>query len=186
MTYVAYGYGRDTDRIGSVVSYGLGIILIAPVINASINFDTSLSYEATKSLAIDRNIDFDLIADLDNLNQLAANAELLLNTNLNLSIFTQLNLNPNIEFKTNLDLDIVKELITSAQAGFDIELDEDLDTFVLKLVLRKQNVTIVEEELRFLPIYMELRSCTVTEDLRTNIINYENRTVIVLPSEGDK
>ena len=61
MTYVAYGYGRDSDRLGSVVTQGLGILFLLPVINASIVFDTNLGYEATKTLSADKNIDFNLM-----------------------------------------------------------------------------------------------------------------------------
>lgn len=183
MTYAAYGYGQGTSVIGSVVAFGLGRVFLSPVQNVSIGFDLTLDLQIAKQLQTAENVFLSTTLTIEELNTLTANSNIILGTQLDLTNTKQLDASSNILFNTDLDLESIGQLITFASAEIGVTLDIDEAGFVLDPGRVKQNVYIIPEELRFLPVFMELRECAVTEEVRTEIIKYEDRTIIVI--EGD-
>jgi hypothetical protein len=182
MTYSTYGYGRSYDA-GSIVTFGLGRTLISPIKNVTIEFDLELQAQYVKQLDTYENIFLSTNLTIEQLNTLTSNPNIILGTQLDLTEAKQLDSELNIIFDTDLDLASLGQLTTTAQANIGLGLELIPQGFTLDPGRRKQNVYIIPEELRFLPVFMELRKCTVSEDERTEIINYEDRTIIVI--EGD-
>jgi hypothetical protein len=47
------------------------------------------------------------------------------------------------------------------------------------VILTNQNVYLIAEELRFLPIFRQQRLCAVSGNIRTETVEFESRVVIV-------
>lgn len=185
MTYVTYGYGRDTDVIGSVTTYGLGIIQIAAIVSGSIVFGVNLDFQKLKQLDANAQILLSTDLDINTVNYLAANPDIAFVTNLDIDTVNQLAGNPEILFNTELSVDLATQLDANKNILFDIDLDVELASFLVKLVFERLNIYIIPEELRFLKVFMESRNCVVIEDNRVETIKFEDRTFIILPKTGE-
>jgi len=185
MTYVAYAYGRGSSVVGAVAAYGLGINPLAPVVNASILFGANLDFSYINQLFANSSIVISAELDMNALNTRLVEAGISLDTNLDLDILNQLFSNPNISFDTNLDQTILNRLLAEKASSFDLELTLDYSVFRNLENIRHNIIHVIPEEIRLLPIFKELRECIVISDIRTEVINYEDRMVIVLPKIGE-
>jgi len=179
MSYVTYGYGRDVDTIGSITTFGLGRVPIAAVISGSIIMGIDLDYQAINQLDASVEILFDTDLDLNISKYLQANPEIAFITNLDIDTLNQLVGNSGILFNIDLSAESAKQLDTNINVDFDIILDMEVVNFLLEFGLDRLNLYIIEEELRFLPVYMELRNYLVKADIRTDTIMEEDRIMII-------
>lgn len=183
MSITTYGLGIDTDTMGAVVTYGLGITPLGPVVNAAIAFNTNMDIEVVNRLTAGKDISFalDLLLSVDR--QLASNPDITFDIEAAANILTQTNYYPEVIFNTNLSDSFIGEMITSAGLSLDVALTFDETVELIEFILEKQNLYVIAEELRFLSIFTQYRICMVEKDIRTESVKYENRTVIV--SQGE-
>lgn len=175
-----YGYGIDIDTIGGLTTYGFCVSPLGPIINAAISFSTNMDIDVVTSLTIDKDISFslDLLASINRYLEVNPNVQFDLITAV--QVATEGNIyNPEVDFNTSLNAEFVKQLITDAGIDFDTQLTQDQAAFLLQFFLAKQNIYAIPEELRFLKVFAELRTCEVSEESRAETVKFEDRVVIV-------
>jgi len=185
MSINSQGLGRDTDVVGGYVAFGMGIVGLLPVVNVAISFVTNVDVNIAKQLNASKDISFNLDLLFSILNQLEANPNAQFDLETSIEVATRDNIfNPEIVFNANLDVEFAKQLVTSAGITLDVELTQQEASFLIQFILERQNVYLISEELRFLPIFKEQRLCAIEEDNRNETIKYESR-VVVVPQKGD-
>lgn len=162
MTIVGYGLGRDSDVLGSFVAYGLGRkVLTANIVNGVITFSTDLDITNLSNLFTSKEISFDTELDYGTINKLFAESQ--------------------FDFTFNADINVVRSNIVDADTIFGLNLSLEAQTFLLRPGLVPSNLYIIPEEIRTLPVYVEIRECAVGEEARIELIKFEDRVVIVIP-----
>ncbi len=150
------------------------------LINAAISFVTNVNVSTINQLTSTKDISFNLDLLFSILSQLETDQDIRFDLEAAIDIATQNNVfNPEIVFNANLDAEFAKQLVTSAGITLDVDLTQQEAAFLLEFILTRQNVILVAEELRFLPIFKEQRLCEALDDERSDTIKFENRVVEV-------
>lgn len=185
MTYSAYGYGINSQVGNCVAAFGLGLDPLGPITAAAIAFNIDVDDFYDPAVIKDANVVFDINLFKEILEQLQANTTTTFSINLTEEQQTQLDFNPTIEFEVQTLYDFVGNLILNDDISLDFIAGLDFQTFLAQFVLTPGDVLLVEEEIRLMSIFKEVREFIIGLQNRTVGIKYENRTEVI-PKKDNK
>jgi hypothetical protein len=180
MSYAGYGYGIGSSTGGIPAAYGLGINPLGPIIAAAISFNIELDEIENITVGRPVSVSFDIELYENLLKKLQANTEEIFSVNLSELTSTQIDFNPEVSFDINLLEEYITQLIVDEDITFDALLSMTSQEFIRAFSIVPVNITYVDEELRLLKIFREIRNHIIGKlEIRSYSIKFENRTFYV-------